>query len=69
MGGERKISFAFVDLTSPRGGLEILFNHERQIKLALSAEGRNPTVRDLIKKLADEHINERKELFIEGDTV
>ncbi|EOR04187.1 Ubiquitin-related modifier 1 [Wallemia ichthyophaga EXF-994] len=51
------------------GGLEILFNHQRQIKLVVSAQGRNPTVRDLIKKLADEHINERRELFIEGDTV
>ncbi|TIA91065.1 hypothetical protein E3P99_01217 [Wallemia hederae] len=51
------------------GGLEILFNDQRQLKITLSADGRNPNVRDLIKKLADEHIQERKELFVEGETV
>ncbi|EIM23168.1 hypothetical protein E3Q22_00309 [Wallemia mellicola] len=50
------------------GGLEILFNNTPELNVSLSTQGK-PTVRDLIKHLADEHINERKELFIEGDTV
>ncbi|KZS96968.1 ubiquitin-like modifier 1 [Sistotremastrum niveocremeum HHB9708] len=56
------------------GGLELLFNNQRQIKLDLPAqadasEGRPADVRYLIHWLKDNRLKERPELFVENGTV
>ena len=46
----------------------MLFNDEREIKVQVTTD-EVPKVRDLIAYLANEVIKERKELFVDGETV
>jgi ubiquitin related modifier 1 len=51
------------------GGLELLFNNRKEIKLDISPEKSTFTLRDLISFLARNELQERPELFIQQDTV
>lgn len=59
------------------GGAELLFNNQRELKLTLSenppsdASGDKTkwTIRHLIRLLKEKHLQERPELFVEGETV
>lgn len=49
-----------------RGGLELLFDGQKRLEIDLD---NGLTVKDLLHKLAREHLQERPELFLKGDSV
>ncbi|SAL97490.1 hypothetical protein [Absidia glauca] len=56
------------------GGMELLFNNERKHQIALSSQSqKNPndpaTLQDLIFYIRDNMMTEKKDLFVDKDTV
>ena len=48
------------------GGMELLFDKKTTIRVEIKD---GSTIRDLLHTLVKEHLKERPELFVQGDTV
>ncbi|KAI9591809.1 ubiquitin-related modifier 1 [Syncephalis fuscata] len=51
------------------GGMELLFDQQREISVELPAAANVATMRDLLPWIREELLKERPELFMQGDTV
>ncbi|XP_035207578.1 ubiquitin-related modifier 1-like [Stegodyphus dumicola] len=51
------------------GGLELLFKNKKNYRVALPSENAKWTIKSLIAHLKDNLLQERPELFVQGDTV
>ncbi|KAJ1482371.1 ubiquitin-related modifier 1 [Baffinella frigidus] len=53
------------------GGLELLFGGQKEILASVPtpAGSAELTVRDVIAHIKDQHVNERPEMFLQGETV
>jgi len=51
------------------GGAELLFDNKRKMSLTLPASDKKWTIERLIQHLKDNHLSERPELFVQGNSV
>jgi ubiquitin related modifier 1 len=51
------------------GGMELLFDQQREISVELSESANVTTIRDLLPWIRQELLKERPELFMQEDTV
>ncbi|KAI8074015.1 ubiquitin-related modifier 1 [Gongronella butleri] len=53
------------------GGMELLFNNERKHKISMPAQidGRPTKLQDLLLHIRDDIMTEKKDLFVDNDTV
>ena len=49
--------------------MELLFNHQKKIQLELASLSKDATLKELIAYLADNKLQERRDLFVQGETV
>ncbi|EKX36055.1 hypothetical protein GUITHDRAFT_79159, partial [Guillardia theta CCMP2712] len=53
------------------GGLELLFQNQRNLDVVVPerGDGKRPTIRDALIYLKEQHVRERPEMFLQGETV